>query len=77
MSFTIGDWVQVRPEHDIAPIFRPVGKPTTGRVSEVLDTADLVMVCVPIGDTVDPLTEHSQAVPYPPEALEKTGRQQS
>lgn len=60
-----GDWVTVKPEHDIPPMFRPHG-PTRGRVESVED--GFVEVWVPIdGADVD---EHSQSVPYPPEALE-------
>jgi hypothetical protein len=60
------DWVTVKPEHDIPPIFRPDGKPTRGRVERVKD--GVAEVWVPIGDA--DVDEHSQGVPYPLEALE-------
>lgn len=59
-----GDWVKVKPEHDIPPVFRN-GKPTCGRVEEV--RPDVVMVSVSIGGAA--VDEHSQAVPYAPSAL--------
>jgi hypothetical protein len=68
VEFHYGDWVQVKPEHDVPPIMRPNGEPTRGRVAEL--AGDVLMVYVPIGDTVDPLTEHSQCVPYEPHQLE-------
>lgn len=55
-----GDWVEVLPEHDIPPMFRPDGKPTTGRVESIRDGVALVYVPID-GADVD---EHSQAVPY-------------
>jgi hypothetical protein len=30
-----GQWVSVLPEHDIPPMFRPGGMPTTGRVESI------------------------------------------
>jgi hypothetical protein len=64
-----GQWVSVLPEHDIPPMFRPGGMPTTGRVESI--SGDTAMVCVPIGGAnVD---EHSQAVPYPVAALIPAG----
>jgi hypothetical protein len=59
-----GDWVQVRPEHDIPAMFRPDG-PTRGRVASVEGGFAEVWVG---GADVD---EHSQAVPYAVEALER------
>jgi hypothetical protein len=67
--FESGDWVKVKPEHDIPPMFRPDGKPTTGRVDSVNDDGGLE-VWVPIGGaSVD---EHSQAVFYDPDQVERT-----
>lgn len=55
-----GCWVEVLPHADIPPILRG-GKPTMGRVEEVVENGD-VEVWVPIdGADVD---EHSQAVFY-------------
>lgn len=68
MSIAAGDWVTVKEEHDIPAIFRD-NKPTKGRVHEVVRD-DFVEIWVPIGDA--DVDEHSQAVPYPLEALEKT-----
>jgi hypothetical protein len=60
MAFKRGDWVEVKPEHDIPVMFRPDGKPTRGRVEMIGD--DFVEVWVPVdGADVD---EHSQSVPY-------------
>jgi hypothetical protein len=64
-DITKGDWVSVVEEHDIPVLFRPDGKPTTGRVERVEN--GLVEVWVPIGGA--DVDEHSQAVFYPPEAL--------
>lgn len=67
MNLTAGDWVTVKPEHDIPPMFRPDGLPTKGRIHRIDD--GLAEVWVPIdGADVD---EHSQSVPYPVDALEK------
>lgn len=63
--FEPGDWVTVKPEHDIPVICRPDGKPTRGRVEMV--GSDYVEVWVPIGDA--DVDEHSQAVPYSPHML--------
>lgn len=65
---SVGDWVQVKSEHDIPPMFRPDGKPTTGRVARIDDTT--VEVWVPIGGA--DVDEHSQAVPYEMHMLEST-----
>lgn len=62
MSFKIGDRVEVKPEHDIPPLFRPGGKPTAGEVREVIDAETYEAVWVPIGDA--DIDEHSQAVFY-------------
>lgn len=70
MSFKSGDWVTVKPEHDIPPMFRPDGKPTRGRIHEIFN-GDTAEVWVPIdGADVD---DHSQAVPYPLDALVAEG----
>jgi hypothetical protein len=63
----VGDWVRVKPEHDIAPVFRG-GQPTEGRVAVIED--GLVEIWIPIGGA--DVDEHSQAVPYSPAALELT-----
>lgn len=60
-----GDWVTVRPEHDIPAIFRAGGRPTRGRVDEV--DGETVTICVPIGD--EDINVHSQAVFYSPDQL--------
>ena len=62
-----GDRVRVKGAHDIPAIFRPRGA-TVGVVEDPEYAAGLVLVHVPIGD--DDPDEHSQAVPYPAEALE-------
>lgn len=61
-----GDWVKVKPEHDIPPIFRPDGKPTSGRVQSI--EGDNVTVWVPIGDA--DVDAHSQSVFYTVDMLE-------
>lgn len=65
-----GDWVTVKPEHDIPPMFRQDGKPTTGRIDTIED--GMAMVWVPIGGA--DVDEHSQAVPYPVDALDAKQR---
>jgi hypothetical protein len=63
-----GDWVQVKPEADIPPMFRG-GKPTVGRV-ECLADEGAFEVWVPIdGADVD---EHSQATFYREHEIEIT-----
>jgi hypothetical protein len=69
MSIKPGDWVTVKPEHDIPPMLRN-NEPTRGRVHEVWDDGT-VEVWVPIGGA--DVDEHSQSVPYPPEALALEG----
>lgn len=64
-AYQVGDWVRVRPAHDIPPMFRPDGKPTEGRVAVITDS--YVEIWIPIGGA--DVDEHSQAVPYSPEAL--------
>lgn len=61
----VGDWVEVKDSYDIPGIFRGY-KPTRGRIEEL--DGDTVMIAVPIGGA--DVDEHSQAVPYPREALE-------
>ena len=63
-TFQIGDWVTVKPEHDIPHAFR-FGKPTRGRIERIDN--DTALVWVPIGD--GDVDEHSQSVPYPLVAL--------
>ncbi len=64
MSFKPGDWVQVKPSHDLSPLLRD-GKPTRGRVHDV--RPDHIEVWIPIGGA--DVDEHSQAVFYPPGAV--------
>lgn len=65
--FEPGDWVTVKPQHDVPAICRPDGKPTRGRIEAV--EPDHVEVWVPIdGADVD---EHSQCVFYDAHMLVK------
>lgn len=64
-----GDWVTVRPEDDLPPMFRPDGKPTRGRIHEI--DGDTAILWVPIGGA--DVDEHSQSVPYPLAALRVEG----
>ena len=69
-SIKPGDWVKVKPEADIPPIFRG-NRPTVGRVDCVTDEGALE-VWVPIdGADVD---EHSQATFYREHELELTDK---
>lgn len=69
MSVSPGDWVTLKAEHDIPPMFRKDGVPTRGRVEEIDDGT--VWVNVPIGDA--DVDEHSQAVPYLLDQLDSEG----
>lgn len=64
-TFKSGDWVTVKPEHDIPAICRPDGKPTRGRVHVEQDGH--VEVWVPIGGA--DVDEHSQSCLYEPHML--------
>lgn len=64
---SVGDWVQVKEKADIPALFR--SGPTTGRIAKIHEDGT-ILVYVPIGDAKDPLTEHSQAVPYSEDDLE-------
>jgi hypothetical protein len=66
-DMNVGDWVIVKDAHDIPAIFR-AGKPTRGRVEEFIEDGTMAIIHVPIGDA--DVDEHSQAVPYPLDALE-------
>lgn len=60
-----GDWVEVLPTYDIPVLFRPDGKPTTGRIHRIDD--GVAEIWIPLsGADVD---EHSQAASYPLHAL--------
>lgn len=64
---SVGDWVQVKEKADIPALFR--SGPTKGRVAKIYDDGT-ILVYVAIGIAKDPLTEHSQAVPYSKDDLE-------
>lgn len=60
-----GEWVTVKPKHDIPPIFRD-NKPTRGRIHRISDDGP-VEIWVPInGADVD---ENSQSVLYEASSL--------
>jgi hypothetical protein len=67
-DFKPGDWVEVKPEHDIPPMFRPDGKPTSGRIDSIAEDGS-IWVWVPIGGA--DVDEHSQAMPYEAHQLVK------